>query len=296
MKATSIYFAPYHSQPGQYLRGSRGRFRTVEEAIVAKEWPYDNGDDPSFYAYNHGGHLTWGVCRQHVRNAIQPGDIVVFFAFTHQKETDSVIYRLSGIVTVEERLDRRTVFRDGRFSPLDYLNILVRPDNGGWCYDEEDHPKRKSARHGDWLWRIAVHQESSDAFQERYASIYRSKRFAEVEAPFADNYVLFSSDPDLSYVARNPPVVATAFLRPEGEHEVWNNCQLKRLTVETAAGFHPDGRDFLRIKNPSHRNVHVELPFEMPDTEAASWRNELIATISRFDSVSEADAKDAVPR
>jgi hypothetical protein len=143
-----------------------------------------------------------------------------------------------------------------------------------------------------------LHQESSDAFKKRYASIYISKGFAEGEAPFADNYILFSSDPDLSYVARNPLVVATALLQPEGEHEVWNNRQLKRLTVEMAAKFHPDGRDFLRIKNPTHCNVHVELPFEMPDTEAARWRNELIATISRFDNASrsEPDTKNAEPR
>ena len=44
-------------------------------------WPYDGGDDPSFFCWrrhkNQGGKLSWGVCRPDVRGAVQPGDVVV---------------------------------------------------------------------------------------------------------------------------------------------------------------------------------------------------------------------------
>src|SRR5208283_2890573 len=79
-KRADIYIACFHSQPGQDLRGASGQFETVEKATQAGEWPYDNGDDPSFYQARQGNPLTWGVCRQNVRNAIQPKDIVVFIS------------------------------------------------------------------------------------------------------------------------------------------------------------------------------------------------------------------------
>ena len=47
-KKTDIYVACFHSQPGQDLRNASGQFEIVEKAIQSGEWPYDNGDDPSF--------------------------------------------------------------------------------------------------------------------------------------------------------------------------------------------------------------------------------------------------------
>jgi hypothetical protein len=47
---------------------------------MQRDWPYDIGDDPSFYAMRKsGGQLSWGICRQDVRNSLCPGDIVAFF-------------------------------------------------------------------------------------------------------------------------------------------------------------------------------------------------------------------------
>jgi hypothetical protein len=281
MKASeiSIYFAPYHSEPGRHLAGSRGRFRVIEEAILNSEWPYDNGDDPSFYAYRHGGRLTWGVCRQKVRNAIPEGSIVVFIAFT--QTGDTVLYRMSAVATVEKRLDRRRLFSDARFIPADYLNILIRPENGGWRYDEEDRPQRGRARHSDWLWRMAVHGRTTEAFNQQYARL--GGWFADGEVPIADNYILFSSLPSDTYVASNPPQVAVAFVQGNGEEEEWTNSELQRLTLGVAAGFRRNPRDSLRVKNSSHCNVHVELPFKMPAIEAAKWRNRLITTLKQVD-------------
>jgi hypothetical protein len=37
---------------------------------IADAWPFDVGDDPSFRKYLDGsGPLSWGICRQDVRNA-----------------------------------------------------------------------------------------------------------------------------------------------------------------------------------------------------------------------------------
>jgi hypothetical protein len=112
-RMTAVYLVPYHSEPGLHLDGCAGQFATVENAIVAGEWPYDNGDDPSFYVARNGGPLTWGVCRQDVRNSIESGSIVVFFSYTSRH--DKVRYRLSAVATVADNVDRRTVFTDPRF-------------------------------------------------------------------------------------------------------------------------------------------------------------------------------------
>jgi len=97
-KHVDIYIACFHSQPGQDIKRASGQFEVVEKAILAGEWPYDNGDDPSFYQARRGNPLTWGVCRQNVRNAIQPQDIVVFISFT--KAAGAIRYRLCAVATV----------------------------------------------------------------------------------------------------------------------------------------------------------------------------------------------------
>ena len=62
METTEIYLIPYHSyQPDSRINAAFGRFACVEKAIAAGEWPYDNGDDPSFFAARRDhGLLTWG--------------------------------------------------------------------------------------------------------------------------------------------------------------------------------------------------------------------------------------------
>ena len=163
---TSIYLAPYHSQPGLHSNGSAGQFAVVEKAIHAREWPYDNGDDPSFYVARKGGPLTWGVCRQDVRNAITIGSIVVFFSFT--SESHEICYRLSAIATVADKLDRRAVYSDGRFAERrhTYLNVLIKAGTCGWQYDESDR-ERRAQHYPDWLWRISVHGKNKEPFQSR---------------------------------------------------------------------------------------------------------------------------------
>jgi hypothetical protein len=54
-RTTSVYFACFHSEPKQ-LRGCSGQYATVEKAILRNEWPYDNGDDPSYKRNPAPGH------------------------------------------------------------------------------------------------------------------------------------------------------------------------------------------------------------------------------------------------
>ncbi len=271
---TSIYLAPYHSNAGAYLRGSTGRFRIVEEAIATGGWPYDNGDDPSFYAARHDGLLTWGVCRQDVRNAVKRESVVVFFSYTQRGH--KVLYRMSAVATVSCTLDRRKVFADSRFDPRDYLNILIRPEKSGWRYDETD--RRKSARHKDWLWRIAVHGRRKEPFAREYERIYRDGWFTNKQLSIAQNYVVFSELADKTYISPNPPVVATAVA---GEHEQWSDHALKGLTVGTAAAYLRNGRNYLRTTNRSGQNVHPKIRFDMSTGDAVVWRQRVIAALKR---------------
>jgi hypothetical protein len=275
---TSVYFAPYHSQPGAHLRGSTGRFREVEQAIVNGEWPYDNGDDPSFYSRWKESPLTWGVCRQNVRGAktMKPGTVIVFFSYT--KCGSSVFYRLSAVATVADVLDRRTVFSDPRFRGAAYLNVMLRPGKGGWRYDEDGCPR--SARHRDWLWRMAVHGRSSKQFEARYGHVYRRAWFRDGEVPMAHNYILFSESKAETYVSKNPPRVAAATVKKGfGSSEQWESPKLQELTVDTAAEFR--GRRFLRTANKTGRNVHPVVRFEMPANDVVKWRQQLIAALRR---------------
>lgn len=278
MPTTSVYFAPYHSQPGAYLAGSSGLFRRVEKAIAAGEWPYDNGDDPSFHAARSRFPLTWGVCRQNIRNAntMRPGTIVVFFAFTRCRST--VFYRLSAVATVKEVVSRSVLFGNKDFDRSKYLNLLISPSQGGWRHDEDD--RLVQFRHKDWLWRIAVHGRSSRQFNAQYERVYNDGWFRDGEVPIAANYVVFSHLPAETYIAERPPRVAAARLEKGiGHHEKWENSELKELTLGIAARF--GSTRTLRTENASGRNVHPVIRFRMPADEAIEWRQSLVQALRK---------------
>src|SRR2546426_11349514 len=103
MATTRIYIAPFKS-PLQPQKGDPCAADSKELvcAIASGQWPYDMGDDPSFYcSKKYRMPLTWGICRPDVRNAIQAGDIVVFFAFRKHKEDHSTEYMLCAVATVD---------------------------------------------------------------------------------------------------------------------------------------------------------------------------------------------------
>jgi hypothetical protein len=279
---TSIYLACFHSEEPETFRGSERQFLKVETAISHGEWPYDNGDDPSFYVARQGGPLTWGVCRQDLRNSIARDSIVVFFSFT-PLPSGEILYRLCGVATVEDKLDHRDVHRDQRVLPFRdlYINGLITPHDHGWRYDETD--RRFSQRHKDWLWRIADHRGiTQDNFNWKYAEIYREKWFPDAavangQLSLAGNYILFSASPDRTFVSPAPPEVAIAV---KGEHERWIDRCLQEITVSKAASLTKSERNYLRVVNQSNRNVHRQIHFEMPPTDADRWRDDLIAVLS----------------
>jgi hypothetical protein len=278
---TNVYLACYHSARPLTLKGTSGQFRVVEEAIEQDEWPYDNGDDPSFYVARRGGRLTWGVCRQDLRNAIRIGSVVVFFSFT-PLETGETLYRLCAVTTVSQRVDHRAIHCDPDLRPFQqsYINSLIRPDATGWRYDEDD--RRRDQRHRDWLWRIAHHCGIGQAsFNRRFAQIYGKERFDEADLNegnllLTDNYIVFSSDASQSFISPKPPEVAVA---SPGEHETWTHQTFRAMTVAKAATALKSGRDFLRVANSSGRNVHRQIRCTLPTAEAELWREQLIQAL-----------------
>jgi hypothetical protein len=278
-KVTAVYLVCFHSVKPKTFRGSAGQYLAVETAIREGEWPYDNGDDPSFYVARRGGPLTWGVCRQDLRNAIAKDSIVVFFSFT-PAEDDRILYRLCAVATVNDRLDHRAVHGEDRFSQFRerYINGLIRPDNGGWRYWEADRPG--SHRHEDWLWRIADHRGmSKEDFDRTYATICKDRWFSDSavvngELQFGSNYIVFCAQPNRTFISPDPPEVAIA---TKGKHEKWIDPRLQALTVGMATYW--GERNYLRIVNPSGRNVHRQIAFKMPAARANSWRDTLIATL-----------------
>lgn len=278
--ATAIYLVCFHSAKPDTLRDSKGQYRIVETAIRDAEWLYDNGDDPSFYVARRGGPLTWGVCRQDLRNSLAKDSIVVFFSFTPLKN-DEILYRLCAVETVIDRVDHRSLHRDQRFAQFRhlYINGLIIPENDGWRYAETD--RRTSQRHKDWLWRMADHRGSTrEQFGKKHASVCRDEWFADNAVGsgtlrLGSNYVVFSIPPDRAFISPRPPKVAIA---RNGQHEQWTDKTLQAITVGAAAV--RDGRGYLRVVNPSGRNVHRQIKFHMPAEEARKWRDELIAALS----------------
>jgi hypothetical protein len=278
---TAVYLLCFHSQKPASLDGANRQFLVVENAIKDGLWPYDNGDDPSFYVSIKGGPLTWGVCRQEVRNSIPTGSIAAFFSFTEMTDGD-VLYRLCAVTTAVDKVDVCALHRDERFARLRglYINSVIRPDKNRWRYDESDRPA--SQRHGDWLWRIAEHGGlTQPQFDKRYQRVYQQEWFEDSPATngnvmLAKNYVVFSTDEPQGYVSPNPPEVAIARKR---EHEKWSHTILQSLTVGAASRFHHGERDYLRVVNSSGRNVHRHIRFVVPTDQAVAWRSELIRAL-----------------
>ena len=120
-------------------------------------------------------------------------------------------------------------------------------------------------------------------FDDRYAAIYRNDSFpnsalARGDLRLASNFVVFSDPPDRAYISMNPPEVAIAV---KGQHEKWTDAKLRELTVAKAASVLKNKRDYLRVANPSGRNVHRQIHFHMPTDEANRWRDELIAALRK---------------
>jgi hypothetical protein len=282
VKPVRIYIAPFHASSGDSAGSPCGStIAAFQNSVTRQEWPYDNGDDPSFYSISKfGGQLSWGVCRQDVRNRLSSGDIVVFFSFRKFAERGDSEYRLCAVATVHQKVSQIELWEDRKLRNFTkYFNLLVRPSTsrpGAW---EHFEPTLHGARvHGDWLWRIADHRGlRKDDFNE-LEETDRLERGAAIRARpvvIADNYVLFSSDPAQTHVLSTPPVVAWHSKGKPAEE--WNSDSLsravRRLTIETATRANGRRRS-LRIRNSQRAHRHIV--FELPRHEAHKWRSDFL--------------------
>ena len=271
----NVFVACFHSQPGRSLKGCSGQYETVEKAIQDGLWPYDNGDDPSFFvARNHKGPLTWGVCRQNVRTKLKDDDIVVFISFT-KALSGGFFYRICSVATVSDKLDHRHLNEDSSLHGKPYINQLIRAIDGReeWEYDENDRPPR--ARHNDWLWRITEHPrglpiEVYKAYSQR---IRANSRIAGHPLTMAENYVLFSTKRTKTYVCGRPPVVAEA---TNGSNERWKCKGVYEVLFQYPKA--PAPRIYIRTSN-AYGFAHPYIVWSMPGKVAACWRSDIIAAI-----------------
>jgi hypothetical protein len=279
---SKIYLSPYTSTllPDEQVSGCAKSFAPLHAALRKREWPYDYGDDPSFFCRrNLHGALTWGVCRADVRNQVNPGDVVVFFSFTKIEERD-VEYRLSAIATVKRKVPQSDIFLNPSYKKYShYLNLLVRPTDGAgkvWEHYEPGSPEEDW--HKDWLHRIVPHRLFSKGELDVQAaknsvsldSYIDGKRFR-----FGYNYVLFSDDPSQTLVLEHPPIVARA--KPP-EAEVWSDDKLSREVFgRTIAEAQPDGvKRSLRLDNKVHQPHSPPIRWEPKNKSVEEWRNEFI--------------------
>lgn len=126
---TRIYFAPCHAtSEDSRISPCGSTIAAFKNAVKREYWPYDNGDDPSFYASRKfGGQLSWGICRQDVRNKLHQGDMVVFFSFRKFKETGDSEYRLCALATVDRKVRQIDLWHDTSLENYrKYFNLLIR--------------------------------------------------------------------------------------------------------------------------------------------------------------------------
>lgn len=285
MASRRIYFAPFHATSDDSSVSACGStIAAFTKAVKRQDWPYDNGDDPSFYAARKfGGQLSWGICRQDVRNRLRCGDIVVFFSFRKFKGTGDSEYRLCALATVDRKVRQSDISRDNTLKTYrKYFNLLIRPSgsrHGAW---EHFEPTLDGSRlHHDWLWRMAEHQ----GFRKKdFKKLQKTDRLVQGAAVrgrsviLARNYVLFSSDVVETHILSKPPVIAW---HSKGQAaEEWNQDKfsqaVKRLTLDVAAQANGRTRS-LRIRNSQRAHRHIV--FQLPRSKADKWRDEFLVLV-----------------
>ncbi|MGQ0668982.1 MAG: hypothetical protein ACT4PO_04810 [Actinomycetota bacterium] len=265
------------------------------KAIQRRGWPYDVGDDPSFFCARRfsgeGGAITWGICRQDIRGGLAPGDTVVFLGYRRHKD-GTVDYRFCGYATVAEKITQADIWEQpSRSVYRRYLNLLISPSRDGGFAHRESHPGRP---HPDWLWRLTCSKGHS----------WRATHFADFEdpecrmrfSPGSDraangepiepctNYVIFSKDSPDTFVAADPPVVA--YYDPAwgpARPERWLDSAVARAVWSATLGQRP-GRSLRLVANdPSRKRVqqrhrHIRIPEHV--CESGNWRERMSVLVA----------------
>ncbi len=190
-------------------------------------WPIDIGDDPSCaHAGATGGPVTWGVCRADVRNELEVGDLVVFFAVDRLTDCRPARYVWIGYATVAQKVSQVEIFvRDDLARFRQYPNLLIRPLARSRTYEHFEPVLPRSEWHHDWLWRL-VHskrRKKKDFEIAEKSTIYAidETRAAGNLIALAKNYVVFEPEGAGSWIAACPRVVALA--EKSGVPETWLN-------------------------------------------------------------------------
>jgi hypothetical protein len=284
---TRIYFAPFHAASDDSSISPCGsKIVAFKKAVNLQDWPYDVGDDPSFYAARKlGGQLSWGICRQDVRNRLSPGDIVVFFSFRKLKETGDSEYRLCALATVDRKVSQIDLWQDQSLKIYrKYFNLLIRPwrsKHGGWEHFEPT--LERSRLHHDWLWRIAEHRGFRKRDFKKLNANDGLKPGATVQGSpvvIAKNYVLFSGDPAAGHILAKPPVIAWHSKGKPAEE--WSRDKfsqaVRRTTLDVAERANGRKRS-LRIRNSQRAHRHIA--FELPRRDAERWRADVLRLIGK---------------
>jgi len=278
---SKIYLSPYISTllPDEQVSGCAKSFAPLHAALREREWPYDYGDDPSFFCRrNLHGALTWGVCRADVRSQVQSGDVVVFFSFTKIK--GQVEYRLSAIATVERKIRQSDIFLNPSYQTYGhYLNLLVRPtDETGKAWEHYEPGSPEQDWHKDWLHRIVPHKLFSKGElggQAAKHSVSLDSYLDGKKFVFGLNYVLFSEDPSQTLVLEHPPTVAHA---TPPNAEVWGEDKLSaEVFRRTVAEAQPEGvKRLLRLDKKVQQPHSPPIRWEPKNKSVEEWRNEFI--------------------
>ncbi len=226
-----------------------------------KDWPYDLGDDPSFENSatfrKGGGVLTWGVCRQDVRNNVKAGDLVIFFAAGEHTKHSTTLYRFVGFAMVDQKVKQTDIW-DGEKPELavykQYGNLLIRPANHGYKHFESG-----VKWHDDWLWRLVNHK----GYQKKDLKALQAKdhfragtRIHGKPIEFAANYVLFQPEGHGTFIIANPPVIAEA--HQAGRVETWYSDPTSRSVFKEI--LHRARRHSLRTRNKQQPHRHIKVP------------------------------------
>lgn len=280
-----IYIAVFHAGSADLRRPPCGAVAPLSSSVLP-EFPFDVGDDPSFYAMRkHEGPLSWGVCRADVRNNLRCGDIVVFFSCRKIMNTGNSEYSLCCLATVEDKVRQTDLWLDDCLSIFtNYSNLLIKPRQSNPVEWDHFEPTLKGSRpHDDWLWRIACHEhfEREDFEEIQETNWFRlGQIIREHPVKVARNYIIFSLDRTKTAMLSRPPVVAR---HSENKlFESWNlddfSQGVKRLTLGKAKQENARCR-WLRTRNLQQPHRHIV--FELPQSDAEAWRADFLRFIRR---------------
>ncbi len=269
---SNLYIVTYLSPTSEdvtLLQKSAATAVIGDFASKLDEWPYDVGDDPSFFCwknYRHkSGRLAWGVCRPDVRKAVLQGDVVVFFTYLRRTMTQDWTkgkYLFVGYATVQEKVSPGSIWTEPSLEVYQsYLNHLIAPDDvqSGVYVHREPVPTQN---HENWLWRVA---ERDGHLKESFNELHRSNHFAPEtsqvngrQVRFGNNYVLFEPEVPKTYILQNP--IPVARFQAAGQIESWFDSETAEMIRSKTIGL-SNGRH-LRTLNRRQPHRHIRLEYD----------------------------------